>query len=119
MLTRCTNPRSRSYANYGGRGIEVCARWRDFENFLADMGEKPAAGMSIERLDVDGNYEPSNCVWATHREQTRNTRRTKLTAEIVASLRAGDVSRQEVMLATGCAKSTVGMAVRGDNWSSL
>lgn len=83
------------------------------------MGEKPAAGMSIERLDVDGNYEPSNCVWATHREQTRNTRRTKLTAEIVASLRAGDVSRQEAMLATGCAKSTVGMAVRGDNWSSL
>lgn len=74
MRNRCRNPDAHNYARYGGRGIEVCERWDTFENFLADMGPKPGKGYSIERMDNDGNYEPSNCKWATQLEQNRNKR---------------------------------------------
>lgn len=73
MRGRCNNQRSASYRHYGGRGIQVCARWDSYENFLADMGVAPA-GLSLEREDNDGNYEPGNCRWATRKEQMRNTR---------------------------------------------
>jgi hypothetical protein len=66
MIQRCTNPNSKSYPRYGGRGITVCARWQSsFENFLADMGEKPDSALEIDREDNDGNYEPGNCRWVT------------------------------------------------------
>lgn len=73
MLARCTNEKLRSYKNYGGRGIVVCSRWMEFENFLADMGERPEKH-SIDRIDNDGNYEPGNCRWATASEQRKNQR---------------------------------------------
>lgn len=75
MIQRCHNPNNTNWKYYGGRGIAVCDRWRTYENFVADMGEPPI-GHSIERLEVNGNYEPSNCIWADHRTQMRNTRKT-------------------------------------------
>lgn len=75
MLVRCTNPKCEAWPRYGGRGIEVCARWRTFENFLIDMGERPE-GRSLERRDNDGPYSPDNCIWGTQSEQMNNTSRT-------------------------------------------
>lgn len=77
MIERCCNPNCEAFKHYGGRGISVCERWRDFRNFLADMGERPA-GMTIERENNDGNYEPGNCRWATMKEQGRNKRTTRI-----------------------------------------
>jgi len=73
MKDRCTNQNHKSYNNYGGRGITVCERWMDFRNFLEDMGERPE-GMSIDRIDVNGDYEPGNCRWATAEQQSLNKR---------------------------------------------
>lgn len=71
MISRCRNPKNKRYDRYGGRGIRVCDRWSDFRNFLADMGERPE-GLTLERRDTDGNYEPSNCYWASSTAQARN-----------------------------------------------
>jgi len=74
MVLRCKYPSARNYKYYGGRGITVCDRWREsFINFLSDMGERPQ-GKSIDRINTDGNYEPTNCRWATAKEQVANRR---------------------------------------------
>ena len=77
MKKRCFNPKTNVYHLYGGRGITICDRWMTFDNFLADMGEKPEK-LTIERINNDGNYEPGNCKWATQLEQNLNTRTVRI-----------------------------------------
>lgn len=74
MHRRCKDEKFSRYKDYGGRGITVCARWESFENFKEDMGPRPL-GYSIDRIDVNGNYEPGNCRWVTIRENCNNTRK--------------------------------------------
>ena len=78
MIHRCSNSNLPDWKNYGGRGITVCQRWLDsFADFLLDMGSKPGPEYSIDRINVNGNYEPNNCKWATDKEQANNTRRNR------------------------------------------
>jgi len=75
MLNRCYNPKTKCYFNYGERGIKVCDRWLEsFENFLEDIGEKPE-GLTLDRINNDGDYEKDNCRWVTYKEQNNNRRK--------------------------------------------
>lgn len=71
MRNRCNNPKNKDFKYYGGRGVSICVRWQKFSNFLEDMGEQPL-GLTIERLDNNGNYEKDNCTWATMAQQSLN-----------------------------------------------
>lgn len=96
MIKRCTDSSDAGWRSYGGRGIKVCKRWMDFEKFYLDMGPR-AKGMSIERIDVNGDYCPENCIWIERKLQNRNQRRNKLTEsaarEVVLALRGGEETR--------------------------
>lgn len=83
MIQRCTNQNRAAYKYYGGRGISICDRWRDFKNFFEDMGSPPSESHSLERVDNNGWYEPSNCKWATAEVQSRNNRNCKLNKDQV------------------------------------
>ena len=79
MRSRCLDCKNKEFKNYGGRGIKVCSSWQEsFDAFIHDMGERPSSNLTLERIDLNGNYEPSNCKWATPIEQARNKRNNRL-----------------------------------------
>lgn len=78
MRQRCEDPKHKSYATYGGRGIRVCDEWLDFANFLRDMGERPSRKYSLGRIDSNGDYGPGNCRWETAKQQQNNRRSNRL-----------------------------------------
>lgn len=133
MKQRCSNPNDKDYHNYGGRGISVCERWiNSFEDFLSDMGPKPTPGHSIERIDNDGNYGPSNCKWATRIEQRRNARKfdyrgskhpqAKLSDQDVLSIRkrrAGGEATNVIGKDYGIVRDYVSLIANGTAWSHL
>jgi hypothetical protein len=101
MLQRCNNKKHKSYHQYGGRGITVCERWLTFENFFEDMGVQ-ADGMTIERNDVNGNYEPSNCRWATILEQANNKRTNRF-----IEFKGERKTLKEWSISTGISRTTI------------
>lgn len=92
MRGRCRNPNNVGWADYGGRGISVCERWDSFHAFIEDMGERPA-GFSLDRIDVNGNYEPSNCRWASRTTQNLNRRAAKFVDIGGVQYRAYDLAK--------------------------
>lgn len=81
MIQRCNNHNNNRYEDWGGRGIKICDKWvDDFEAFYADMGKRPSANHSIDRINNDGDYEPGNCRWATPKEQSSNRRKRGIDA---------------------------------------
>jgi ribosomal protein S16 len=96
MKKRCQNTSDTYFADYGGRGIQVCARWDgSFEFFLQDMGPRPSADYSIERSNVNGHYEPNNCYWATQLEQARNRRNNRLVEFEGSSFAMSELAERE------------------------
>jgi hypothetical protein len=102
MRTRCCNPNYNGYRHYGGRGIKICARWDDFELFLQDMGPKPHPKHTLDRIDVNGDYEPRNCRWATWTEQARNKRNT-----VIVQYDGVDMHLTDAAVAAGIGHSTL------------
>ena len=91
MKTRCYNPNAKNYPDYGGRGIKICERWKNsFKNFLEDVGERPTdrGKLSLDRKNVNGDYEPNNVKWATYSEQRKNTRKMRVLQSEVDRLRS-------------------------------
>ena len=112
MLGRCNYPSTNSYKTHGGRGITICDDWLDdFRNFLSDMGECPE-GLSLERNDNDGNYEPSNCRWATKKEQARNRR-----SNHNLTLKGETHCMVEWAKITGIKRATIAMRILKYGWS--
>ena len=116
MKKRCLNPNATQYKDWGGRGIKICDRWlgeSGFSNFLADMGNKPSEKHSIDRINVDGNYCPENCRWATAKHQANNTRRNRM---LSAFGRVQTLS--EWAAETGVAEHCVRLRIDRYNWST-
>ena len=113
MRNRCNNPNSPIYERYGGRGIKVCKRWDEsFTAFLEDMGEPPGDKYSIDRIDNNGNYEPSNCRWATIKEQARNRR-----SSAIIQFNGKDITLAELAEITGVKYNLLESRIEKYGWT--
>ena len=123
LRRRCNNPKNKDYKHYGGRGIKICKRWNNFENFLKDMGAKPE-GLTIERINNDGNYEPNNCKWATRAEQNTNMRYghklTPLKVQVIKQLlKESILIQKDIAEIFGVARQTISKINTGKNWNII
>lgn len=119
IMQRCENPKSPAFRNYGGRGVGVCPAWRDFAVFYGDMGSRPSPLHSIERVDNDKGYEPSNCVWATQVGQGRNRRTSKMTRELALAIREMVATQDEIAARFAVSQSTVSRVKTRALWPEL
>jgi hypothetical protein len=111
MLNRCEKTNDKEYPMWGGRGIKVCERWHDFNNFYADMGTRPK-GMTLDRIDNNGDYEPSNCRWATAKTQSNNRRSNTL-----ITYKGRTQTLQQWADETGICSGTISQRIRKRGWS--
>lgn len=121
MVRRCYNHSHPAFANYGGRGIAVCDKWRTFAGFFSDMGRKPN-GLSLDRIDNDKGYYKDNCRWATTTEQARNRRTAKLTIEQVGSIKemlSSGATQSYVADMFSVSRSSIGHIAQGSTWGDL
>lgn len=117
MLDRCRNPKSKSWPNYGAKGVAVCERWLRFEEFICDMGRRPHPEMSLDRIDNAGNYEPKNCRWATEIEQQRNRSGIRCSVEMAAAIRSAEgKTHKQIALEHGISQSNVTRIRQGAIW---
>ena len=122
MIQRCYNKNDIGYLNYGGRGITVCDKWlNSIENFIEDMGPRPSDDHSLDRINNNGNYELSNCRWATITEQNRNKRDTVISLEQIEKIKelykTGNYSQQELGNKYGCTQSNIYCIVNNKTWT--
>jgi len=118
MLQRCNNPKDTGFKYYGARGISVCERWHKFEAFFADVGERPP-GLTLDRRDPRGNYEPSNWKWATRKEQTRNRACTVLSeaaAQNIRDLYEAGRTPKTISATLGISLSNISSVLYGGKW---
>jgi len=127
MNGRCGNPNNDKYARYGGRGITICERWRGedgFVNFLADLGEKPT-GLTLGRIDNNGNYEPGNCRWETQAQQAHNRHTSALTEDQVRAIFAKKPIDKRTKIVTelaaryGVCRHSIYKIWDGSNWAKV
>ena len=123
MVKRCNNSNYHQFENYGGRGIAVCESWKEFENFYEDMGPRPSDLHSINRIDNDGNYEPSNCNWATATDQARNKRNNTIKSiddanDIRKLYKTGRYTQQELADIYKCSHFTIYNIVHNRQWNN-
>ena len=122
ILDRCNNSNCKNYFHYGGRGITVCERWKNsFENFYKDMGPRPSDKYSIDRIDNNGNYQPSNCKWSSRKDQARNTRKNVIESleqaeEIRTKYKTGKYTQQELSKMYSCSYVNMNNIINNKRW---
>jgi hypothetical protein len=117
MKSRCHNKNHSAYSYYGGRGIEVCERWRkSFEDFYRDMGPRPSLNHTLDRKDTNGNYSPDNCRWSTDVVQNRNTRTTKIRIEdipdILDKYKSGRYTQDQLAMEYNCSQFNIHYTIK-------